>query len=155
MHSPWQTTWRSTWIVGTTLLVFACLQLVGAIQGDLASPVIAVPIAVLAVGILTLVIAIAFRCGLHLSGLKMIPAPTAITTSAVYLSLLTLTAFVPIETHPVAIELPTTGHAGDALQSQHAMLMVPIGTLLFAFFVLPLLVAYGVARYMRARAKAS
>jgi hypothetical protein len=146
MHSPWQTTWRSAWIVGIALLAFTSIQLLGNFQNDFASPVVVLLGAGLTVVILTLVVAIAFRCGLHLSGLKNARPITAIATSAIYLVLLLLLSAIPIETRAVAIGLPTTG------QTHHALLMVPIGSLVFAFFVLPLLVSYGISRYMRARA---
>jgi hypothetical protein len=149
MHSPWQLTWRSAWIVGIALLVFASTQLVGNIQNGFASPAVVILVAALIVGILTLVIAIAFRCGLHLSGLKSARPLAAIATSGIYLAILPLLTALPTEPRAVAIGLPTTGH------THHALLMVPIGTLVLAFFVLPLLVSYGISRYIRARASAA
>jgi hypothetical protein len=149
MHSPWQLTWRSAWIVGIVLLVFANTQLLGNIQNDIASPAVVILVAALIVGIITLVIAIAFRCGSHLSGLKSARPLTAIATSGIYLALLPLLAAIPKEPRAVAIGLPTTG------QTHHALLMVPLGTLVIAFFVLPLLVSYGISRYVRARASAA
>jgi hypothetical protein len=80
MDSRWQTTWRSAWIVGISLLAYALL-----------------------------------------------PA-------------------MPIETSAITIKLPTTG------QAHHALLLVPMGPLVFTLFLLPLLVSYGIARYLRARA---
>jgi hypothetical protein len=146
MFSLWQAAWRSAWIVGIALMAFACIQLVGLVRNDIASPPIAILAAALIVGILTLVIAVAFRCGFHLSGLEKGRPLAAIATSVIYLVLLAVLTSIPIETRAIAIDLPTQG------QAHHALLMVPAGTLVFVFFVLPLLVSFGVARFIRARA---
>jgi len=145
MYSPWKITWCSAWIVGTALLAYAGLQIVGAIHQDFASPGVVILAAALSVGILTLVIAISFRCGLHLSGLEKARPLTSIATSAIYLVLLALLSAIPFESRPMTIGLPTTG------QTHHALLLVPAGTLVLSFFVLPLLVSYGVARFTRSR----
>jgi hypothetical protein len=132
-------------IVGLVLLVFVYIQLVGNMQKEVASPVVVLLGAGLIIAVLTMVVAVAFRCGLHLSGLRNARPLTAIAISAIYLPLLAIFSHVPVETRAVAVSLPTTG------QTHHALLMVPIGTLVFAFFVVPLLVSYGVCRYLGSR----
>ncbi len=153
MYTHWQAAWRSAGALGVLLLALTCVPLLLAFQAGEGLPSLVVLMTVLAAGVFTSIVAVAFRCGLYLSGIKGIDLSVVAATPAIYLLLLLLFTVLPIETHAVALDMPSSPG-----QSRHALLvldMAPIGVIAIALLVVPMVVAYIVARIARARASVS
>ncbi len=152
MYSQWQAAWRCALITGIALLAVALLQTWAVIQiGAPLLPVLGVT--VLAVGAATPTMALGFRSGLHLAGLRSTGPSFVLVASAIQLAMLALLAMVPIESHPVELHLEST--PGQTQRSALIFSMHPILAIVLPSFVLPLVVAVVVARVIRARASAA
>lgn len=150
MYTHWQAAWRSAGALGIALLTYTCVLLPVASQAGGGFPALMILMTILGASILTSVLAVAFRCGLYLSGIKGVGLSVVVATSAIYLLLVLLFTAVPIQTHAVVVDIPSLPG-----QSRHSLLMLnmaPVGVIAITLFVLPLAVAFTVARVAKGRA---
>jgi hypothetical protein len=150
MYTHWQAAWRSAGALGVVLLAFMGFALYFVAQASSGIPVLAVPMALLAAGVLTAILAVSFRLGLGLSGIRVVGLSVVVATPAIYFLVLLVLRALPIETHEVALNMPSPPQT-----SRHAILMlnmVPASVIAIALLVLPIAVAFVVARLAKGRA---
>lgn len=146
MYTHWQAAWRGAGVLGLVLLALATVPAFMALQAGHALSSLPALITIVAAGIVTTILAVSFRVGLYLSGIKGVGLPVIIAIPALYALLLVVLSTLPVETHAVTLDMPSPG------QSRHALLMfelAPVGVLAIEFLVLPLVVAFVVARIAR------
>jgi hypothetical protein len=150
LYSHRQAAWRSAWAVGGALFPLILLQSYLSLGANVASLFLPIPVSAAICAMLAPVFALAFGLGFRLSGPKLVDLRTVVITAAIYLILLLLLSFVasiPLETHAVIFDMPSTPG-----QSMHVLLvsvLLPVSAVVFAIFALPLIVAVSVARTRR------
>jgi hypothetical protein len=150
MYSHRQAAWRGAWAVGAVLFPLLLLQLYLSLDTSVGSPILPIPVAAAICAMLAPVFALAFGLGFRLSGSKLISLKTLVITTTAYATFLLVIGVLssmPVETHAVCMDMPSTPE-----QSMHAFfvnILLPVTGVIFALFALPLIVAFGVARIRR------
>lgn len=158
MYSQWQAAWSGAIACGIVLLVAACAQTWAAIRPG-APPIPLFGVAILMAGISIPIMALAFRCGLHLANFSTPGRSFVIAAAAIslgFIAALALFSF-PNPTAAFHLDLPSAPSQLPG-QSRHMALMVPrnpIEAVMLPYFALPVIAAFGVARFMRWRADAA
>lgn len=145
MYSPWAASWRSGLGVGAVFLAVALVQIwpiLDQAPARLGNIVFSV---ILGVGLLTGAIAGSFRLGLKLSGCTGLQRKELVIMAVTYLVLFALLYAIPLESHPVAVDMPATEEAGP----QRGRVVLSGGGILISFLILPVAVSYGVSRFRR------
>ena len=151
MFTHRQAAWRTAWTVGAALFPLLLLQLYMLLDRTSDSWVLPIPVAAAICATLAPVYALAFGLGYRLSGRKRISLKTVVITTVIYVALCLAVTYIlstPVQTHALVMDMPSTPE-----QTRNAFLVNvvrPVAGAIFVFFVLPALVAFGVARTKRA-----